>query len=170
MIDRLLAQKLNNSPKSVLLLGPRQVGKSTLLKSLSPKVKINLSLETEYLRFLSDPGLLLSIIEGQKPNTVFIDEIQRIPSLLNTIQTILDDWENPPKFYLSGSSARKLKRGNANLLPGRIFLYYLSGFCASELDYSIDWKRALQFGFLPEPYSINDDSFSEKLLRDYSAT
>jgi uncharacterized protein len=170
MIDRLLAETLGSSPKSILLLGPRQVGKSTLLKSLKPDLKINLSLESEYMQFLSQAERLPSLILGQNPKSVFIDEIQRIPSLLNTIQAIIDDFSNPPKFYLSGSSARKLKRGNANLLPGRIFIYHLSGLCSTELQDRIDSYRAMSLGLLPEPYLSENQKFAEKLLRDYSAS
>ncbi|NBU97662.1 MAG: ATP-binding protein, partial [Spirochaetia bacterium] len=170
MLDRLLAETLRSSPKSILLLGPRQVGKSTLLKSLKPDLKINLSLESEYMRFLSQAERLPSLIMGQKPKTVFIDEIQRIPSLLNTIQAIIDDFSNPPKFYLSGSSARKLKRGNANLLPGRIFIYHLSGLCITELQDRMDPYRAMSLGLLPEPFLSENQKFAEKLLRDYSAS
>ena len=170
MLDRLLAETLRSSPKSILLLGPRQVGKSTLLKSLKPDLKINLSLESEYMQFLSQAERLPSLIMGQKPKTVFIDEIQRIPSLLNTIQAIIDDFSNPPKFYLSGSSARKLKRGNANLLPGRIFIYHLSGLCTTELQDRMDPYRAMSLGLLPEPFLSENQKFAEKLLRDYSAS
>lgn len=170
MLDRLLADTLRSSPKSILLLGPRQVGKSTLLKSLKPDLKINLSLESEYMQFLSQAERLPSLIMGQNPKTVFIDEIQRIPSLLNTIQAIIDDFSNPPKFYLSGSSARKLKRGNANLLPGRIFIYHLSGLCTTELQDRMDPYRAMSLGLLPEPFLSENQKFAEKLLRDYSAS
>ena len=170
MINRMIGKTLQSSPKSILLLGPRQVGKSTLLKSLEPDLKINLSLESEYLQHLSDTDRLLSLIRGRSAGTVFIDEIQRIPSLLNTIQAILDDFSSPPKFYLSGSSARKLKRGNANLLPGRIFLYHLSAFCSTELPDEYDDLKAMKIGLLPDPYLSSNLKFGEKILRDYAAT
>ncbi len=166
---RMLAVTLIKSKKSILLLGPRQVGKSTLLKSLNPDLIINLASESEYLKFLSNPNLLVSLLKGKKYKLVFINEIQRITSLLNTIQMILDDWKNPPKFLLSGSSARKLKRGNANLLPGRIFQYSLSGFSASDLNYKLNLEKALKFGFLPEAYLEEDENSCKKLLRDYAA-
>ncbi len=170
MVYRTLAKRLGESKKSCLLLGPRQTGKSTLLKSLVPDLFINLSSETEFFRFSSELDLLESLLEERKPDTVFIDEIQRLPSLLNTIQAILDDSKKPPKFYLSGSSARKLKRGNANLLPSRLFLFELSGLCAGELGYGIDLKRALAYGTLPAPYLESDTRDRAKLLRSYAAT
>lgn len=169
VIFRIAGDLIKESQKSVLLLGPRQVGKSTLLKRLRPDLTINLSLESEYYRHSSNPDLLISLIRGTGPKTLFIDEIQRIPSMLNTIQAILDDWENPPRFYLSGSSARKLKRGQANLLPGRIFIYYLGGLSPAELNYSLDTVKALRVGLLPGPYLQSEMKFAEKSLRDYAA-
>lgn len=117
MYNRISQNDIVTTRKSVLLLGPRQVGKSTLMRSLEPNLTIDLSDELEYLNHSSDPGLLKNLIESNKPSTVFIDEIQRLPQMLNTIQSIIDK-DKKIKFYLTGSSARKLKRGGANLLPG----------------------------------------------------
>lgn len=169
MKPRLLARSLENSPKSVLVLGPRQVGKSTLIEALGPDLSLNLNDDSTYLDFKSNPNELKERLAQGRFKTVFIDEIQRQPSLLNTIQTILDSSEGKKiKFYLSGSSARKLKRGQANLLPGRIFAYELGPFCLAELGYKADLNRALRFGFLPEPHLSDDDAFARKLLSTYS--
>lgn len=168
-INRLISSDLKKSTKSVLLLGPRQTGKSTLIKSLAPEISINLANEREFLRYSTDIGYLESLLNESHPKSVFIDEIQRIPNLLNTLQDIIDNWTNAPKFYLSGSSARKLKRGQANLLPGRIFSFQLSGFSAQELNYKINLKRSLQYGFLPENYLNTNDKETEKNLDMYSA-
>lgn len=168
-LDRLLISDLKNSKKSVLLLGPRQTGKSTLIKSLKPEITINLANEREFLRYSTDIGYLESLLKESHPKTVFIDEIQRIPNLLNTLQDIIDNWSSPPKFYLSGSSARKFKRGQANLLPGRIYSFQLSGFSYQELGYKINLKRSLQYGFLPENYLSTNDRETEKNLDMYSA-
>lgn len=86
--------------KSVLLLGPRQTGKSTLIRRLAPQLEINLSDEETFLEFLRQPGLLKQVVGSSR--TVFVDEVQRIPSLLNSIQYILDRGD-PVKFYLTGS-------------------------------------------------------------------
>jgi uncharacterized protein len=112
-------------------------------------------------------------IESTEADLIMIDEIQRIPGLLNSVQAFIDASKGKKhklRFFLSGSSARKLKRGQANLLPGRIFSYELGGLCAQELSYRIDEKKAFQHGFLPEPYFEKDASFCEKLLRTYSGT
>jgi predicted AAA+ superfamily ATPase len=171
-IKRLLGSKIEKNPKSTLLLGPRQTGKSTLLSSLGPDLTINLAREDEYLRHVTDLGLLESQILASQASFVFLDEVQRLPELLNTTQAIIDESKfkgEPIRFLLSGSSARKLKRGKANLLPGRVLVYEMGGLCAKELSYQVDTNRALCYGFLPEPYFETDNKVTEKLLESYSA-
>lgn len=170
MKARFISSTIEKSPKSVLLLGPRQVGKSTLLESLSPELSINLGLQSEFLAFNSNPDELENRIQLYSPETILLDEIQRIPDLLNTIQVFIDNNKGKMKFYLSGSSARKLRRGSANLLPGRIFTYRLGPLSCLDLDYKIDSQRALEMGCLPEPYFSKNRTFSEKLLRSYVGT
>jgi uncharacterized protein len=109
------------------------VGKSTLLRSLKPELTINLARESEYHRFSSQPGLLEQMVEAKTVKTVFIDEIQRLPTLLNSVQALIDEHQGKIKFYLSGSSARKLRRGQANLLPGRLLIFHLGGLCGDEI-------------------------------------
>ncbi len=170
MIPRLISPLIRKSPKSVLLLGPRQVGKSTLILELRPDLVINLNDDKTYLDFKSNPNELkerLAALAGIK--SVLIDEVQRHPTVLNTVQAIVDDkTTKSPKFYITGSSARKLKPGQANLLPGRIFGYELGPLCAAELDYKLDVSNALKYGCLPEPYLSRSPSFCEKLLTTYS--
>lgn len=169
MYSRILSRKIEKSSKSVLLLGARQVGKSTLLKGLNPDLIINLSREDEYFNFQGNNLELQSRIEAVKPKTIFIDEIQRIPRLLNTIQAILDDHPEI-KIYLSGSSARKLKRGRANLLPGRLFTYQMNPLSILEIGSEWNEKLALQYGFLPGVYSLKKESEKKKLLQSYANT
>lgn len=169
MIPRLLKRVIQDGTKSILILGPRQTGKSTLIASMDPDYSINLNDETTFLELKSNPNLLKEILDAKKPKTVLIDEIQRDPSLLNTIQVILDaQKKKAPRFYLTGSSARKLKRGQANLLPGRIFSYELGGLCAAELDHQLNVKKSIRHGFLPEPYLEEKKDAAEKLLSTYS--
>ena len=110
------------------------------------------------------------MVSGHK--FVFVDEVQRIPGLLNTIQVIIDDSKRtrPVLFLLSGSSARKLRKGQANLLPGRILMYNIAGLSIKELGYILDVKKALSVGFLPEPYLEKDLNLAKKLLSSYSMT
>jgi predicted AAA+ superfamily ATPase len=170
MIPRLISLAIRDSPKSVLLLGPRQVGKSTLMLDLRPDLTVNLNDDKTYLDFKSNPNELRERLAAHSGvRSVLIDEIQRHPTILNTLQTIIDDKSiKSPKFYITGSSARKLKRGQANLLPGRIFGYELGPLCAAELDYKLDVNMAMSYGTLPEPYLSRSESFREKLLTTYS--
>ncbi len=170
MIDRIISEKLKKSPKSCLLLGPRQVGKSTLIRSLSPDLTINLSKESEYHRYTSEPGRLEQIVEAGNFKTIFIDEIQRIPSLLNSVQALIDESNGRLKFYLSGSSARKLRRGHANLLPGRLLVFHMGGLCGAEIPKDTSTTRLLRFGSLPDIVVHPDNEFCSSLLDSYAGT
>ncbi|MBI3009538.1 MAG: ATP-binding protein [Candidatus Omnitrophica bacterium] len=152
------------------MLGPRQTGKSTLIRSLQPELAINLVDESTYLAFASNPREIYERLQAQPFRTVFLDEIQRLPSLLNTLQAILDEDHFKVQFYLTGSSARKLRRGNANLLPGRLHNYFLGPLVASELEYHLDTKKALALGTLPGIWTETDQQEAEKSLRSYAAT
>lgn len=125
--------------------------------------------ESTYLEFATHPRRLEELLNGSNPSTVFIDEIQRLPSLLNTIQAIIDESPNPPRFFLTGSSASKLKRGAANLLPGRLFTYKFGPFSSSEFQYRLS-DSAIRFGTLPEVYLLEDVAHKEKLLTSYAGT
>ncbi len=171
MITRALTASLTKSSKSILLLGPRQTGKSTLITGLNPDVTINLAHETTYLDFASRPSELETRLAAQeKAKTIFIDEIQRLPSLLNTVQVLLDKPGNHYRFYLTGSSARKLRRGHANLLPGRIHTFHLGPLTSGELDYNLDTQKVLSSGSLPGILTDADTSSQQKTLRSYAGT
>lgn len=149
MLDRLIRPRLEQTKKSILLLGPRQVGKSTLCRSLGPDRIINLADEENFISYAKDPGRLRRETLALKgAQVVFIDEIQRVPALLNTVQALLD--ERPGlRFLLTGSSARKLKRGGANLLPGRIVLEHLDPLTFWEMGNSFRLDDCLTTGCLP---------------------
>ena len=173
MILRLLSSVLARAPKSVLLLGPRQTGKSTLVLDLKPDMVIDLAHESEFLTFAANASELAERIRAKAPSTVLIDEVQRLPSLLNTVQAMLDEAKrakNPLKFFLTGSSARKLRRGQANLLPGRVLCYRLGPLTSAEIGSDFDARKAMEVGTLPEPYLEPDRSTAEKLLASYSGT
>jgi len=170
LIHRSLSREIAESPKSILLLGPRQTGKSTLIKTLYPDLVINLADESEFLLFTRNPDELRQRLASASCQTVFIDEVQRLPGLLNTVQSILDDDTNRIKFYLTGSSARKLRRGKANLLPGRIFHYQLGPLVTSELQYEIDTISVMSTGSMPGIYTEKSPKIREKTLRTYAST
>jgi predicted AAA+ superfamily ATPase len=169
-ILRTLANKLSASKKSILLLGPRQTGKSTLLGDLFPESKkFNLADESEYLNFAGDPRMLERRLGPNFQGDVFIDEVQRLPSLLNTVQKIIDE-KRRIRFLLTGSSARKLRRGEANLLPGRIHGYTLGPLVSHELNYQGDTEQMLAYGSLPGIYTESDEQDRSKTLSSYAAT
>ncbi len=170
MIARTLEPLLRKSKKSVLVLGPRQTGKSTLIRNVEPELSINLALESTYLEFARNPAELPQRLAAKPYKTVFIDEVQRLPTLLNTLQALLDETPRPPKFYLTGSSARKLRRGNANLLPGRIHTYHLGPLTSAELGRSVNVRRALSTGMLPGIWTEPEERERLKTLRSYAAT
>ena len=158
MIDRFLNPLLLLKKSSHFLLGPRAVGKSTLIKECSKKAQgvkafpfdyINLLDSNIYLRLKGDPSFLEGLITKKY---VIIDEIQRIPELLNEVHRLIEDKNK--RFLLTGSSARKLKKNNANLLAGRAFkseLFPLTWFELSN-NKKFKLKHYLRFGALPLAY------------------
>lgn len=135
----------------MLLLGPRQVGKSTLCRSLQPALYVDLADERVFLDYSKNPARLRREVDAlQGEAMVVIDEVQRVPSLLNSVQSIVDR-SKQIRFILTGSSARKLKRGGANLLPGRIILEHMDPLCALEIE-ALDVERAMRLGMLPGIY------------------
>ncbi len=162
----MLLDHISKKHKSLLLLGPRQTGKSFLLKSLKPNILINLAKESEYQEHLKYPDLLEKIVmplTEDKGGIVFIDEIQRIPAMMNTIQSLIDDHKNIV-FLLSGSSPRKLRKKEINLLPGRIFSHQLFPLSFWELQKNFDLQKCLTRGALPEIYFA---SYGPELLGEY---
>lgn len=167
MIKRLQLESIQKTKKSILLLGPRQVGKSTLINSLKPDLKINFADEQTLVDFAMSTVNLPDLVERRSPKTIFIDEVQRLPSILNTVQSLIDENKHI-KFFLSGSSARKLKRGGANLLPGRVINHSLGPIIFRELDYKYDLKLALKYGFLPEALTTKSEEDKRDLLTSYA--
>lgn len=172
MYERLLKERLADPRRSVLVLGPRQVGKSTLLSSLEPDLALNLANPATYREYVARPERLADELRGAKPETrtVFLDEIQKVPALLDLIQVILDEQPRRFRFLLSGSSARKLRRGQANLLPGRIHVHALHPLVARELGEDFDLDRVLAHGTLPGIYAEPDPELRAEDLRSYTDT
>ena len=165
MIKRLL--ELPAKPKhSFFLWGARQVGKSSLLKQTYPNEQYIDLLQSDLIyRYSTDPGSfrreLLSLPKG---SVVVVDEVQKIPSLLDDVHWLIENLNL--KFALCGSSARKLKRNNANLLGGRAERYELFGFTAAELKKQFDLVRIVNQGNLPL-HCLSDDP--SRLIAGYIA-
>lgn len=172
MYQRLLASALLSTQRSALILGPRQVGKSTLLSSLGPDISLNLASPRVFRDYVSHPERLEQELRACSPGrkTVFIDEVQRVPELLDVVQVLLDEQPGRFRFLLSGSSARKLRRGQANLLPGRVHVHYMHPLLACELADDFNVNRALAHGTLPGIYAETDQWVRSADLRSYADT
>ncbi len=170
MYKRILSRLIERDSKSILLLGPRQVGKSTLLGALRPDIRIDLASPGAFRDYVTDPSRLERELAAAGPGirTVFIDEVQKVPALLDVVQVFSDRRPGRFRFLLSGSSARKLKRGQANLLPGRVHLYALHPLFQCELGGGFSLERALTHGMLPGVYSERDSSSRALDLRGYT--
>ena len=170
MFDRLVTPLLRQGSRSVLLLGPRQVGKSTLLASLGPDLTVNLASPTDFRAYVKEPERLERELRAapESIKTVFLDEVQKVPALLDAVQVLLDERPRRFRFLLSGSSARKLRRGQANLLPGRVHLHHLHPLLERELGDAFDLDRALAQGTLPGVWSETDPASRAQDLRAYA--
>lgn len=158
---------------SFFLFGPRQTGKSTLIRSVFSKEKMlyfDLLKAKEYHRLSANPALFREEVDtrNQKITHVVVDEIQKLPSLLDEIHSIIES-PNPPYFCLSGSSARKLKRAHANLLAGRAWTYHLYPLTHRELGEKFRLQKALAIGTLPIVY-LSEEWEARKMLKSYVET
>ena len=154
--------------ESFFLWGPRQTGKSTLLRdSYGDSRWIDLLKSEEFRRYVARPELLRQEIEAEGPGSgrqIVIDEIQKVPALLDEVHWLIEN--RGLHFALCGSSARKVKRGAANLLGGRATRYQLHGLSAGELGGEFDLDRMLNHGYLPRIYEA---SRPRRLLDAYVA-
>lgn len=135
--------------RSFFLFGPRGTGKSTWLEQILPDgVRFDLLDTSLYLELSRDPHRIEALI-GNRPSGswVVLDEIQKIPALLDEVHRLMEKrrW----RFALCGSSARKLRRGGANLLGGRAITLNMEGFTAAELGSTFDLEFSLNWGMLP---------------------
>lgn len=153
--------------KSFFLWGPRQTGKSSLLKKLYPDaVRIDLLRSDEFVRFAANPALLREIVAADPKRLVVIDEVQKVPALLDEVHSLIED--EKARFVLCGSSARKLKRGGANLLGGRARRFELFGLVTKEIGADFDIERIANFGNIPSHYLSNDpESDLDSYVGDY---
>jgi predicted AAA+ superfamily ATPase len=139
--SHVLAKK-TRSPFVHILFGARQSGKSTLLRSLLPAnaVVLDFSDPAERARYAARPSELIAMCRAlpraPAPRVVFIDEAQAVPAIFDAVQNLYDSDKRRWRFILCGSSARKLRRTEANLLPGRSFLYRLQPLMLCEQPFA----------------------------------
>ncbi len=150
---------------AVFLWGPRQTGKTTLLHQQFPDARFYDLLDTSLAAQLSvRPRDLREQTLADRPQVVVIDEIQKVPDLLEEVHWLLENTST--RFVLSGSSARKLRRKSSNLLGGRAVEFHLLPLTSREIP-RIDLHRVFNQGTLPSHYLVEDPS---PLLRAYVNT
>lgn len=170
MIPRNLNLKKYHS--SLFLFGPRQVGKTYLIKhTLSPDIFIDLLKHSEFLRYAKDVSLLSAEVKAlnKDKGLIVIDEIQRCPELLNEVQLLMED-KPQLQFILTGSSARKLKRSGVNLLGGRAITLHLYPLTHTELEKDFVLEEAMHFGTLPSIALERNKQDKVRLLKSYAET
>ncbi len=170
MIDRII--KIDRT-EHFFLFGPRGTGKSTLLRSMFDPGKtlyldlLQPELEDEFARF---PQSFRARVLALPPHVthVIIDEVQKVPKLLDVVHSLIEATNKT--FILTGSSARKLKRGGANLLAGRAQVLELFPFSSIELPADYSLERILAFGTLPKVVNSESDQTRRRFLSAYALT
>lgn len=154
---------------SFFLLGPRQTGKSTLIGELIKNKNswiVNLLLNENFSKYSKYPDLFrkeaLQKIEKEGIALIFVDEIQKLPILLNEIQFLID--QKNIQCILTGSSARKLRKGAANLLGGRALERFLFPFTYREIENNFELDDVLRFGSLPSVYGKSEQEKMDFLM------
>jgi predicted AAA+ superfamily ATPase len=152
--NRLLKLPLD-SKSSIFLFGPRGTGKTTWLRTHLPDaLYLDLLEYPLYERLLLNPKELSAIIPENYTDWIIIDEVQRIPQLLNEVHRLIE--LRKYRFILTGSSARSLKKKGVNLLAGRALCYNMHPLVIQEMDGSFDLSKVLEFGLLPAAISHGD--------------
>jgi len=158
--SRFIKKKIEKAlaSKSVLLLGPRQTGKSSLIREeLAPDRVFNL---LDQSTFLQISRRLSSLRESLRPEDklIVIDEIQKLPQLMDEIHLMIE--EQKKRFLLTGSSARKLRRSYTKLMGGRTRSIYMHPLIHRELGKDFDLARVLSYGCLPHVW-LSPEPFAE---------
>lgn len=155
--------------RSHFLLGPRQTGKTALIRASLKGVRVYDLLDTGVFLALSQNPARITEEIGPRDKVVVIDEIQRLPLLLNEVHRLIES--QGVRFLLTGSSARKLRRGGVNLLGGRARTMYLHPLTWRELGDRFDLERAVQRGLIASHYFSDDpradlDAYAGLYLRE----
>ena len=161
------------------MFGPRGVGKTWLLRQFfegrSDVVTLNLLKEETYLELLAEPGRIRRFLKTASTAEIqwmIIDEVQRVPALLNEVHDLLEDpkYHNKLHFALTGSSSRKLKRGGADLLAGRALVNNLYPLSVFETEDTWTLEQMLNWGSLPAVVTASSDELRADILRAYVGT
>jgi len=157
----------NPPTQSYFLFGPRGTGKTTwLFKNYPDAMRLDLLDPVQLREYSAHPEILIELIRGNPDKKLFIiDEVQKVPELLNVVHKLMEERKDL-YFVLTGSSARKLKRKGVDLLSGRAVLRTLHPFMASEVGDAFDFNFSLLFGMIP---LILGSKEPDETLRTYSA-
>lgn len=152
--------------KSFFLFGPRGTGKSTWVKTIFPEaVYLDLLDSGLYTELLAQPARIRNYIPTDRERWIVIDEVQRIPELLNEVHRLIEDQQL--RFILTGSSARSLRKRGVNLLAGRALTYSLHPLTSVELGADFELSHFLDYGGLP---SIMQETAPKAYLESYVST
>lgn len=163
-LPRIITKKIRSTlaQKSVLLLGPRQTGKSSLIREeLKPDRVFNLLDQSTFLMLTRRPSTLRESLK-ESDKFVVIDEIQKLPSLMDEVHLMIEEMK--VKFLLTGSSARKLRRSYTKLMGGRTRSLQIHPFVYPEIRAHFDLKKILSYGTLPNVFFSTDHNAE---LTDY---
>ncbi|KPA10482.1 ATPase AAA [Candidatus Magnetomorum sp. HK-1] len=154
------------SKKSCFLFGPRGVGKSFWLRrQFKDSIFIDLLESETYFKLLSSPERLITYIPEKFSDYIIIDEIQKIPKLLDEVHRLIENYKY--HFILTGSSSRKLKKQETNLLAGRALTLFMYPLCIEELADDFNLDHSIKYGHLPCAYTEEDP---EDYLKSYVGT
>lgn len=164
MFKRLL--HIKKTGQSAFLFGPRGTGKTQWVKTTFPEaLYIDLLDSREYTRLKAEPARLEALVLAYDNVWTIIDEVQKIPELLNEVHRLIEHHQK--RFILTGSSSRQLRKAGTNLLAGRALTYYMHPLTATELGKDFNFYRALEHGLLPIAYTTQDPVH---FLESYVAT
>jgi len=165
MIHRILTLPLDGH-SSIFLFGPRGTGKTYWIKThLKEIVYLDLLDFATYSSLVTNPGKLESLIPPHYTNWIVIDEVQRVPELLNEVHKLIE--HKKYKFLLTGSSARTLRRSGVNLLAGRALRYNMHPLVIQELGDAFNLEKVLDYGLLP---TVNTHADPARYLESYVQT
>jgi len=156
--------------KSFFLFGPRGTGKTTWLRQRLPRARwFDLLRADEFLPLLRDPALFRKAVEALPAGGwVVVDEVQKLPRLLDEVHGLISSHSGRHRFALSGSSARKLKRLNANLLAGRVIRRDFFPLSGVETGFEVPHERLLRYGCLPD--ALTQPKHAVDILEAYVST
>jgi predicted AAA+ superfamily ATPase len=169
MLD-MYTRALPRPEKSFFLFGPRGTGKTTWLRQQLPRARwFDLLRADEYLPLLRDPALFRRSVEALPAGSwVVVDEVQKLPRLLDEVQGLISAHPRRHRYALSGSSARKLRRLDANLLAGRVIRRDFFPLTGAETGFEIPPERLLRYGCLPD--AVTQPEHAVDILEAYVST